>query len=136
MDKEICNVSCIDNGEEKNAIIELIENENSVMINFILGDLVLTKASDNFFDALLELRKELEKTNIKLLCKGCSRNVYPSGMLLSMGSGRKAYSLTYGLQARTEALVDIFESCSYIDYATIGEQLAYFEGWASSLGSK
>ena len=30
MDKEICNVSCIDNGEEKNAIIELIENERMV----------------------------------------------------------------------------------------------------------
>lgn len=89
--------------------------------------------ADNYFDTLIKLREELEKSNIKLLCRGCCKNVYPSGMLLCMGAGRNAYTLIYGEQARTDSLVDIFASCSVDEYATIEEQLEYFEEWTHSL---
>ena len=57
---------------------------------------MLEKEGDNYFDTLIDLRVELEKLDIKLLCKGCCKNIYPSGMLLSMGAGRKAYTLIFG----------------------------------------
>ena len=93
----------------------------------------MKKEGDNYFDTLIKLREELEKLNIKLLCKGCCKNVYPSGMLLCMGAGRNAYTLIYGEQAKMNSLVDIFDSCSIDEYATIQEQLEYFGEWTCSL---
>ena len=133
MEKEIRNVICIEKEQDTKAIIELTENEDSVTVRFSLGELDLEKEGDNYFDTLIKLREELEKMNIKLLCKGCCKNVYPSGMLLSMGVGRKAYTLIYGEPAKMNSLVDIFDSCSIDEYATIQEQLEYFQEWTCSL---
>lgn len=134
MEKEIYNILCIEKEQEKKALIILAENEETVEIKFSLEKLVLEKEGDNYFETLNALREELEKKNIKLLCKGCCKNVYPSAMLLNMGSGRKAYTLIYGKQAKMDSLVDIFDSCSIEEYATIEQQLEYFENWAISLG--
>lgn len=133
MEKEMYNVLCIEKDQEKDAFIELTEKEDTVEIKFSLEELELTKEGDNYFETLIELRQELEKTNIKLLCKGCCKNVYPSGMLLNMGTGRKAYTLTCGEQAKMNSLVDIFDSCSIEEYSTIEQQLEYFENWTMSL---
>lgn len=133
MEKEIRNVICIEKDQERNALIELTENEDTVVIKFSVEKLVVEKEGDNFFETLIKLREELEKIDIKLLCKGCCKNVYPSGMLLSMGAGRKAYTLICGEQAKMSSLVDIFDSCSMDEYATIEEQSEYFENWTISL---
>lgn len=120
-------ITCIKNGQEKDACIELSKNQYLVGITFSLENLQLKKAGENYFDTLVELRRELEKLNIKLLCKGCCRNVYPSAMILSMGEGRKAYTLTYGEQAKTETLVDIFTPCLMEEYATVKQQADFFK---------
>ncbi len=133
MEKEICNVICIEKEQERNALIELTENENDVLIKFSFGEQELTKGGDNYFETLIKLREELEKMDIKLLCKGCCKNIYPSGMLLNMGAGRNAYTLICGEQAKMNSLVDIFDPCLVDEYATIEEQLDYFEKWTMSL---
>ncbi|MDE6761760.1 MAG: hypothetical protein K2J90_13965 [Lachnospiraceae bacterium] len=133
MEKEIYNILYIENGQEKEALLELIENEDTVKIKLFLEKIVLEKEGDNCFETLVELRKELEKMNIKLLCKGCCKNVYPSAMILNMGIGEKAYTLIYGEQAKMNSLVNIFDSCSIEEYASIEQQLEYFEGWTKSL---
>lgn len=133
MEKEIYNILCIKDEQEEEALIELTENEDTVEIKFSLEELVLKKEGDNYFETLIELRQELEKMNIKLLCKGCCKNVYPSAMILSMGAGEKAYTLVYGEQAKMSSLVNIFDPCSIEEYATIEQQLEYFESWTMSL---
>lgn len=133
MEKEICKILCLKKDEKIDALLELTENDNIVKIKFSFEELVLEKEGDNFFETLIELRRELEKRNIKLLCKGCCKNVYSSGMILNMGAGRKAYTLIYGEQAKISSLVDIFAPCSVEDYATIAQQLEYFESWTMSL---
>lgn len=133
MEKETCYISCVQKGEEKSSLIELEEKTDAVEINFYLDAMSIRKEGDNFFETLIELRKELEKMDIQMLCKGCSRNVYPSGMLLSMGAGRKAYTLTLGETAMMSSLVDIFAPCSLEEYGTIEQQKFFFESWISSL---
>ncbi len=133
MEKQICNIICIENGQKRTVLIELAENEDYVSIKILLGGLVLIKEGDNYFETLIKLRRELEKMDIKLLCKGCCKNVYPSGMLLDMGTGRKAYTLSYGEQAKLNSMVDIFDDCSLEEYATIEEQSEYFESWILSI---
>lgn len=118
--------------KEREGTIETYENDDDVEIVLNIGDIVIKKQADNFFDALVEIRRELEKENIKLLCKGCCRNVYPSGMILDMGSGRKAYQLTMGEPAKMSSLVDIFEICQAEEYASVDEQYNFFNKWLDS----
>lgn len=130
------NIKCLVCGKEQDGSIQTYEYENNVEIVLRADDIFITKLADNFFEALIEVRKELEKKEIKLLCKGCCRNVYPSAMLLGMGSGRKAYSLVIGQQAKLSSLVDIFELCPKDEYASIDEQYAFYIKWCDSIVNK
>ncbi len=126
-------VKCVISENEQDGIIQTYENENDVEVALRIGNIFIVKQADNFFEALVEIRKVLEKKGIKLLCKGCCRNVYPSSMLLGMGSGRKAYLLKMGEQARMSSLVDIFETCQIEEYASVDEQYNYFDKWCDSI---
>ncbi len=132
---EKISIPYLKNGEKKQAIIELAESdrEDKVKIKLTLGDDVFEAISETYFEALIEIRKELEIRDIKLLCKGCCRNVYPSGMILSMGVGRKVYELELGKQAKMDSLVDIFEPCLREEYATNMEQEEFYKTWLESL---
>src|SRR5215471_2936949 len=61
---------------------------------------VLTITAIDYFEAMCRIREELEKENIRPLCYGASRNVFPSGMCRSMGDATLAYKHTLGLQGR------------------------------------
>ena len=125
-------IKCLIDGDENKAVLELEEDNDICRILFLLRDYSVTVEAENYFFALLELRKKLEAQNIKILCKGASRNVYPSPMILSMGEAIKAYQLTMGKQARMSDLVNIFAPCEVDEYATIEEQLIFYNDWLRS----
>lgn len=131
--EKVYNILCKKNDIDKYAKIELVENDEDVNIIFIHDELSTNISAENYFDALISLRKELEKRSIKLLCKGCAKNVYPSSMILNMGNGERAYVLTMGKQARTSDLVNIFDPCDIQEYGSIIEQETFFKEWLNSL---
>ena len=90
-------------------------------------------SSYNYFDALKKLRRYLEDRNEKILCKGSNENVYPSAMQLNAGSGRNAYSLALGKQAKFADVVDIFEESDFDSCASCDKQKDFFERWTESL---
>lgn len=67
-------------GDEDSIILEIDVNQNKYW-----------GKGDNCFDALVELRRCLERENIQIMCNGAGKNVYPSPMQFSMGNTRKAY---------------------------------------------
>ena len=69
MEKEICNVICIEKEQDRKAVIELTENQDSVTIKFSLGKLVLKKEGDNYFDTLIKLREERHIKTVLILQK-------------------------------------------------------------------
>ena len=132
--EEIINAKCIQNNEIFNATLVLDEVGNTLLrISFNMNEIELVKSAETYFEALLKLRKDLEKLDIKLLLKGCAKNYYPSGMILSMGEGRKAYKLVLHEQAKMDSLVDIFDECTVDEYSTIAEQKAFNEEWFNSV---
>jgi hypothetical protein len=54
-------------------------------------------------------------------------------MQLAMGSGRRAYKLTYGQQARLKDVVDIFDYDRELNFVSISKQTDYYEKWLDSL---
>ena len=109
------------------------EDEDMVLIETIIDGEKIYFKSENFFTALQALRKELEKKNIQIVCNGAAKNVYPSPMQMSMGSGRKAYKLSMGQQAKNSEMVDIFDCEEGLDFVNIEEQLKYYTEWLKSV---
>ena len=121
-------VSCLINKRIHEAVLELQDDENC-KINLTVGKDTYSSEGEHFWGALIELRKKLEEHNIKLLCQGCCKNVYPSPMILDMGAAVKAYKMTLGKQAKSEDLVFIFDPCKPEEYASIEEQERFYHKW-------
>ncbi|MGL5149256.1 MAG: hypothetical protein ACRC7N_01620 [Clostridium sp.] len=112
---------------------EAIDDEDMVLLEIIVDGQKVSYKSENFFSALINLRKELEKKNIQIICNGAAKNIYPSPMQMSMGSGRTAYKLCMGKQARNSDVVDIFDCDEDLEFANIEEQSKYYAEWLKSI---
>ena len=89
----------------------------------------------DYFEAMCQIRRELEAVGWRPICYGSSKCVYPSGMCRDMGRGLKAYKLRFGHPARLEDLVGIFETGPDIEPCSVAEQRQFFDQWVQSMGS-
>lgn len=112
---------------------EAPDDEDVVLIELNIDTQKISIKGENFFSALQELRGELEKKDIQIVCNGAAKNVYPSPMQMSMGSGRKAYRLFIGQQASNSDVVDIFDYEEGLDFVKIKEQSKYYAEWLKSV---
>lgn len=96
-------------------------------LHFDGREIVVT--NDNYFHAMQLIRLELEKENLRLHCYGASKNVYPSGMAISMGAGYKAYKLKLGEHGKLSNLVSIFDNGDDVILCTVAEQEQFFKDW-------
>jgi hypothetical protein len=104
---------------------------DGVTLKLNFGNTSIIRAASDYFEAMCEIRRELEKQSVVLECYGASKNVYPSGMSRSMGMAMKAYKMRIGEPARMSDLVDIFETGPDVEPATVDEQQRFFELWAA-----
>ncbi len=112
------------------------DDVENVKIELHYYDEKIECSAEFYFEALTLLRQTLEVQDIQILCKGANRNVYPSAMQMSMGTGRNAYAMTMGKQALLKDVVDIFDPSSLDECTTIQDQKEYFELWLDSLRRK
>ncbi len=131
---EFVNVGLINCNNFDMVELELTEHENSIFsILLKYNNLDFEGRADNYFDALKLLRRELEKHNYQIVCKGACKNVYPSAMIICMGEGRKAYALRKGIPAKFDDLVDIFDFNEELDCVSVVDQERYYDSWFDSL---
>ncbi|MDM5247629.1 MULTISPECIES: hypothetical protein [unclassified Lysinibacillus] len=127
----------MDDGKIVEGMMKLYEespdDEEMVLIELLLlGDTISFK-HENFFLALQSLRHHLEDKHIQVMCNGAALNVYPSTMQLSMVTGRLAYKVKWGEQAKLKDVVDIFEFDNSLRFVKIEEQFSYYIRWLKSL---
>lgn len=71
-------------GTQTYAIVELYEEapdeQDMVLLSTKIGEKHLNFKSENFFEALKQLRHHLEEHQIQIVCNGAALNVYPSPM--------------------------------------------------------
>ena len=115
--------------------VHLFEDEDAefVTISLYYNNRLYQGKDESFFEALVQLRSMLEKDGMLLVCNGSYKNVYPSPMMLRMGTGRMAYVLTLGQQAKMADVVDIFENTVKGDLCSVSEQCMYYREWLHSL---
>lgn len=85
--------------------------------NYQLGD---------HFDNFLALRADLEAQEILLACKGCLKNVFPSGMSRSMSFGLTAYETDEAtLETEPVCIYQPIVQNEYKDLMTYEQQVIY-----------
>lgn len=103
--------------------IHLISNNKPIGTLFIEGKInnkgALVNYSDNidnktysiseysFFEALSVIREKYTKNNIQILCKGCTIDVYPGGLLSDETFGEFAYEIDS--KSLEKKVVNIFD---------------------------
>ena len=112
---------------------EAPENEDLVAVEIKLAEKTYDAVAESYFEILQNLRQELERDGIQILCNGAAKNVYPSPMTLAMGEGRRAYKMTWGKQALMKDLVDIFDYDESLICCSVEEQNQYYRDWIRSL---
>ena len=94
----------------------------------------IAESEVDFFEALKQLRLDLEKTGALLCCFGGTENVYPSGMQRSMGPAVLAYKMRIGSPALRQDIVSIFEADETVVPSTVEQQERFHRRWIASLG--
>ena len=121
---------------EAEGVFVLGEHEYGDHVSLILqypGGEITGEASD-YFEAMCQVRNQLEADSWRPVCYGSSRNVYPSGMCWGMGLGLKAYKLQPGRRAVLADLVNIFDAGPDVEPSSVDEQRQFWQGWLHSLG--
>jgi hypothetical protein len=93
----------------------------------------ISASGRDLFDALQQLRRELERSGVYPLCCGARTDCYPSGMSRDMGLGAKVYVLSLGRQGRREDLVGLFDAADKATVGSVDDQDRFFSEWLASL---
>jgi hypothetical protein len=92
------------------------------------GDAWNSAASD-VFQALIELRVQLEPLGLSVCCNGARRNAWASGMLRDMGQGLSVYLLDLAQGAEKPPMAITLGPAPAESVATVAEQLEWYKVW-------
>lgn len=126
-------IHLIGGDDDETATLSTEDLDEVCRITFRYRGHSIEASAEDFFDALCQIRLQLEREHLIPFCYGASLNVFPSGMSRSMGAGLRAYRLTIGRQALTKDLVSIFDSGPDVIPASVAKQEEYFNDWIESL---
>lgn len=116
--------------------LEIRQDPKASSWELVVKDLRLGEhrvVGEDLFHAFVQLRRVLEQSNVQLLCAGARPDVYPSGMSLDMGGGRRAYITRMGEAAQSSDLVDIFDNADPESVGSVKQQADFHEKWVESM---
>jgi hypothetical protein len=102
-----------------------------LVLQFAGGE--ITGEAFHYFEAMCQIREQLEPTGWLPVCYGASRNVYPSGMGRDMGRGLKAYRMHIGQEGTKSDLVRIFETGPDVEPVSVLVQRTFWKEWMKSI---
>ena len=101
-------------------------------VEITFGDHCISATHDDFWHALIQVRKELEAVGYLPALAGACENVSMSHMMADMGRGVRAYVIELGKQAHFNHTVDTFDQNLVGKLATVEAQAAFKERWIAS----
>lgn len=117
----------IGGGDGESGVLTAGESQGKCHIRFEYRGGVIEAQADDYFEALCQIREQLEKKSLIPFCYGASLNVYPSSLGRQVQNGLSAYQLAIGRHARD--LVHIFYANHDVIPATVQRQKEFFDEW-------
>ena len=103
------------------------------LLQLRLGTSQFSGEGPDYFEALCEVRRQLEAQGLLLRSYGGSRNLVLSGMCRDVGAGLSGYRVSAGKRPVRADLVRIFDTGPDVEPATVDEQKAFGRAWLQSI---
>jgi hypothetical protein len=129
---ETVSVRLMGGSDGERATFEINAVENRCLLTCRYRDKTISSEAADFFDALISIRRQLQRDGLMPYCYGASLNVFPSAMARDMGQGLRAYKLLVGKHATRADLVDIFDEGTDVVPADVDTQEQFYRDWLGS----
>ncbi|MDR8413069.1 hypothetical protein MTP10_30595 [Nonomuraea sp. 3-1Str] len=93
---------------------------------------VIVRSQVDFEDCLVQLRRELERQHLLLLCNRYRRNAFVSSMARQMSGGLACYLVDLGVPADPATVVGSVDPAPSDEVAMAREQEKFIEEWITS----
>ncbi|MCE7002416.1 hypothetical protein LWC34_06155 [Kibdelosporangium philippinense] len=93
----------------------------------------VTASGNDLFEALQQVRLQLEPRGWSIAVHGARNDTYPTGMMRDMNGAQRVYVLRLGRHVHRAHLVFIFHEAAVESLGTVEEQKAYYRDWRLSL---
>ena len=94
---------------------------------------VIAAEEDDYFEALCQIRKQLEVEGILPFCYGASANVFPEGTVTEMSRGLVVCKVKTGERPKESDLVNIFDEGFDVMPVFVSMQQQFWDSWLASL---
>ncbi|MEU6645028.1 hypothetical protein ABZ863_21035 [Saccharomonospora sp. NPDC046836] len=98
-------------------------------IELTTGGATYEASGPDMFEALVNLRRQVEPFGWLVALQGSRLDTYPSGIARDMGGGLRVYVLRAGRAALFDDLVATLDDAEPDQLATVDEQRAYWRAW-------
>lgn len=115
-------------GWAQEGIFHLEDLGGSCKLTLTAGGETFSATSSDFFDALVQVRRRLEKQHVLPICYGASRHVYPTDLSRAMAHGLMAQRWEKGRRTPGD-LVFIFHAGPDVQPVTVAEQRQAHQQW-------
>lgn len=124
-------------GHEAGEAEVILHSENRrCRLQLRLGTDEFSGEGSDYFEALCQVRRQLEQRGLLVRVYGGSRNVILSGMCRDQASGLTGYRVSLGKPSQPTDRVAIFDTGPDVEPVTVDEQQAFYDEWLRGLRAK
>lgn len=124
-----------DTGGNEQAVFTLHDVGTRCRLNCSYRNKVIEAEEDDYFEALCQIRKQLEVEGILPFCYGASCNVFPEGTVTGMSRGLVVCKVKSGEHPKESDLVNIFDEGYDVVPVFVHMQQQFWDSWLASLPS-
>ncbi|MDX8534382.1 hypothetical protein RFM41_24980 [Mesorhizobium sp. VK25A] len=122
-----------DTGGEEQAVFTLHDVGARCRLTCIYRNKVVEAEEDDYFEALCQIRKQLEPEGILPFCYGASANIFPEGTVTEMSRGLVVCKVKAGEHPKKSDLVNIFDDGYDVMPVFVSMQQQFWDSWLASL---
>lgn len=122
-----------DTGDDEQAVFTPRDVGARCRLTCSYRDKVIDVEEDDYFEALCQIRKQLEVEGILPFCYGASANIFPEGTVTEMSRGLVVCKVKTGERPRKSDLVNIFDDGYDVRPVFVSMQQEFWDSWLASL---
>lgn len=120
-------------GGNEQAVFTLLDVGPKCRLTCSYRNKVIEAEEDDYFEALCQIRKQLEVEGILPFCYGASYNVFPEGTVTNMSRGLVVCKVKSGERPKENDLVNIFDDGYDVAPVFVLMQQQFWDSWLASL---
>lgn len=120
-------------GGDEQAVFTLHDVGTRCRLTCSYRNKIIEAEEDDYFEALCQIRKQLEVEGILPFCYGASCNVFPEGTVTEMSRGLVVCKVKTGEHPKKSDLVNIFDEGYDVVPVFVHMQQKFWDSWLASL---